>query len=72
MGAKTSIAESVESLICFTKISNHLVFGFVFYSEGMKRYNCLFVRKEKYGICVLCPRDVLSLQLFDGWRETFV
>jgi len=38
----------------------------------MKRYNCLFVRKEKYGICVLCPRDVLSLQLFDGWRETFV
>ena len=66
MGAKTSIAESVETLFCFTKISNHLVVRFVFYSKGMKVY-CLQVNEEKYGICVLCPRDVVfRIKLFDG------
>ena len=30
MGAKTSIAESVDTLFCFTKISNHLVLLFLF------------------------------------------
>ena len=42
MGAKTSIAESVESLFCFTKIQNQM-FWFV----------CFFIPKELKGFVSL-------------------
>ena len=58
MGAKTSIAESVESLFCFTKIQNQM-FWFVlfFYSKGIKRF-CFITKNERNVVCVLCPRDM--------------
>ena len=54
MGAKTSIAESVDTLFCFTKISNHLVsfcFG-CFYSEGMLKVYCLS-KKSNMILCLM-------------------
>ena len=54
MGAKTSIAESVDTLFCFTKISNHLVsFMICLYSEGMFEGYIVFRFKEKSHM-ILC------------------
>ena len=53
MGAKTSIAESVDTLFCFTKISNHLVsFVLFFYSEGMLKVYCLS-KKSNMILCLM-------------------